>query len=68
MLVNCVLIMTGAEAKETYMTEKFCGGLEAGDEGGMHAVRILWQQHSQEEDWGFLLIDACNAINEYNRT
>ena len=50
------------------MTENLCGGLEAGDEGGMHAVRILWQQHAQEEDWGFLLIDACNMFTEENCT
>ena len=31
-------------------------------------VRFLWQQHSQEEDWGFLLIDAQNAFNKDNRT
>ena len=31
-------------------------------------MRILWQQHAQEEDWGFLLIDARNEFNEDNRT
>ena len=29
---------------------------------------ILWEEHSQEEDWVFLLIDARNAFNEENRT
>ena len=29
---------------------------------------VLWEEHSQEEDWGFLLIDAHNAFNEENRT
>ena len=28
---------------------------------------ILWSQHSQEGDWGFPLIDVCNAFNEENR-
>ena len=42
--------------------------MEAGIEGGIHAVRILWQKHAQEEDWGFLLIDARNTFNEENRT
>jgi hypothetical protein len=28
----------------------------------------LWELHRQEEEWGFLLIDAKNAFNEQNRT
>ena len=37
--------------------------------GGTHAVQILWQQHAQEEDWGFLLIDEHNnAFNQENHT
>ena len=39
-------------------------GLETGIEGGTHAVWHMWQQHAQEEDWVFLLIDARNAFNE----
>ena len=31
-------------------------------------MRLLWKQHAQEEDWGFLLIYARNAFNEENRT
>ena len=31
-------------------------------------MRLLWQQHTQEEDLGFLLIEAHNAFNEENRT
>ena len=42
--------------------------MEAGIEGGLHAMRLLWAQHSQEEDWGFLLIYVWNAFNEKNRT
>ena len=31
-------------------------------------MRLLWKQHSQEEEWGFLIIDVRNAFNEENRT
>ena len=37
-----------------------------GIESGIHAMRVLWEDHSQEEDWGFLLVDAWNAFNEEN--
>ena len=70
MLKKCVLVVMGeeAEAKEACGTEQLCGGLETGIEVGVHSVRLLWQQHAQEEDWVFLLIDAYNVFNEENRT
>jgi hypothetical protein len=43
-------------------------GLEAGIKGGIHAIVELWQQHKEEEEWGFLLVDASNAFNELNQT
>ena len=30
-------------------------------------MRILFEEHQKEEDWGFLLIDARNTFNEENR-
>ena len=30
-------------------------------------MRLLWEQNSQEEDLGFLIIDARNAFNKENR-
>ena len=42
--------------------------MEAGIEGEIHAASLQWAQHSQEEEWGFSLIDARNAFNEENRT
>ena len=68
MLEKCVLALTGAEAKEACGMEQLYGGLEAGIEGGIHTVRLLWEHHAQEENWGFLLIDTHNAFNEDNRT
>ena len=48
--------------------EKICGGMEVEIECGIHAMRLLWQQHDQEECWILLLIDARNAFNEDNWT
>ena len=42
--------------------------MKAGIKGAIHAACLQWAQHSQEEDWGFLLIDTRNAFNEENRT
>ena len=65
-MAKCLLRVTGQEAKAACRTEQLAGGVKYGIEGGIHKVRLLWQQHSQEEDWGFLLIDARNALNEDN--
>ena len=68
MLAKCVLTVTAAEAKEACGTEQLCGGLDAVIEVGIHAMQILWQNHFQREEWGFLLIAARNAFNEDNHT
>jgi hypothetical protein len=44
-----------------------CAGLEAGIEDEIHAINQLWKEKEEENDWGFLLIDAWNAFNEMNR-
>ena len=56
----------GQEAKADCGTKQLADGAKSGIEVGIHAIRILWAQHSQEEDWGFLLIDVQNAFNEEN--
>ncbi len=61
-----VLHVAGGEAKESCGVDQLCVGLKSGIEGGIHAMRLLWEQHSAEEEWGFLLIDAANAFNEGN--
>ena len=67
-MAKCLLQVTGQEAKSACGKKQLAGGVVAEIEGGIHAMRLLWHQHSQEEDWGFLLIDARNAFNEENRT
>ena len=63
---KCVLKVFGQEVKEACSTEQMCGGMVAGFEDGIHAMRLLCQEKSKEEDWGFLLIDARNTFNEDN--
>ena len=42
--------------------------MEAGIEGGIHAARQAWTDNEEDEEWGFLLVDARNAFNEGNRS
>ena len=55
---KCILRVTGQDPKAACGTYQLFGGVEAVIEGGIHAMPLLWSQHSQEEYWGFLLIDA----------
>ena len=68
MMAKCLLRVAGPEAKAACGTTNIAGGVEAGIEGAIHVMRVLREEHNQEEDWGFLLIDARNAFNEENRT
>jgi hypothetical protein len=55
------------EAKDKCGIGQLCANLEAGIEGGIHAMRLLWEQHEVEEEWGFLLVDARNTFKERNQ-
>ena len=63
---KCVLFFARGEARDECGVDQLCAGLEAGVEGGIHALRLIWELHVQEEEWGFLLMDAKNAFNEGN--
>ena len=67
LMPKCVLWATGGKSKATCGKEQLAGGAEAGIEGVIHDIHLLYTQNSQEEDWGFLLIDTRNALNEENR-
>ena len=67
-MAKCLLRVAGLEAKAACGTMQLTGRVEAGIEGAIHVMRVLWEEHQTEEDWGFLLIDARNAFNEENRT
>ena len=67
-MAKCVLKVAGHEIKEAFRTEQLCREMRAGIERGIQTMRLMWVQHAHEEDWGFLLIAACNKFNEENRT
>ena len=67
-MAKCVLRVTGQESKAACGTEQIAVGVKSGIEGGIHDMLLLQAQNSQEEYWGFLLIDAWNAFNEENQT
>ena len=68
LMAKCLLKIAGPEAKSDCGTTQLAGRLEAGIEGAIHAMRVLWEEHSKEEYWGFLLIDARNEFNEESHT
>ena len=68
LLAKCVLAVTMTEAELECGIDQLCGGLRAGIEGGVHAMRTIWESMKEEEEIGFLLIDARNAFNKDNQT
>jgi hypothetical protein len=60
--LKCVLFVAGGEARDECGVDQLCAGLEAGVEGGIHALRLIWDLHAQEEEWGFLLVDANRTL------
>ena len=56
--------MAKVEAQEACGMDQLCGRLQAGKEGGVHAMHSTLETHKTEEEWGFLLIDARNFFSE----
>ena len=67
-MAKCSLQVAGDESKAACGMEHLVRGVEAGIERGIHDMRLLWAHHSQEEDWGFIPIDARNDFSEENPT
>ena len=57
LMAKCILRVTRYKATVSCGMEQLDLGVEAGIERGIHDMRLLWEYHSQEEDWGFLFID-----------
>ena len=67
-MAKCVLTVADKEANKVLGTEQLCRCVGVGIKVGIHVMKLLWKQHSQDEDWLFLIIDAQNKFNEENRT
>jgi hypothetical protein len=68
-VATATLILSGRNAKELYGIGQLCTGLwKQAMEGGIHAIDKLWKQNEEEEEWGFLHVDASNEFNEINQT
>ena len=50
MMEKFLLRVAGPEAKAACGTTHIAGGVEVGIEGAIHAMRVLWEEHNQEED------------------
>ena len=46
MMAKCLLWVTGKEIKAACGNAQLAGGVEAGIEGGIHAMRVLWEEYS----------------------
>ena len=68
LMAKCLIKVTGPEAKAAYGITQLAGGLEAGIEGAIHVMRVLFEEHREKENWGFILIGARNSFNEEKRT
>lgn len=68
LFAKCVLKVVGTEAKEACGSAQLCTYLKADIKGAVHAVRAMWNRSADNEEWGFLLVDAANVFNAGNRT
>ena len=44
-MAKCLLKVAGSEAKSACGTTQLAGPLEAGIEGAIHVMRVLWEEH-----------------------
>jgi hypothetical protein len=61
-----VCALTRYDLDDVCGISQLCGGVRAGIEGAIHAIRDLFDEHVHD-GWGVLLVDASNAFNVVNR-
>ena len=61
-----MLKVTETDATHACKDDQICAGLKTGINGAVHMVKSIWDTHSTEEKWGFLLVVAKNAFNKIN--
>ena len=66
LFAKILLKVTGIEATMACKDDQLCAGLKAGIYGTIHEVQALWYEKPNTEDWGFLLVDTNNALDEIN--
>ena len=66
-IAKVVMAVAGPSATEAAGAANLAAGLPAGIEGAIHAAHQAWDAHSDDDNFGFLLIDARNAFNELDR-
>ena len=48
LMAKCLLRVTGQESKAACRKDQLARGAEVEIEGGIHAMRVLWEEHLQE--------------------
>ena len=67
-IAKLVLAVAGPSATQSAGMDQLCVGMQSGIEGAVHAANKVWEDHTTEPDFGFLLLDANNAFNRINRS
>ena len=53
--------LTRLDIEEVCGVSQLCSGLKAGIEGGVHAIRELFDDHS-DDGWGVMMVDPSNVV------
>ena len=53
LIAKCVLSVAKGEAQLACGIDQLCEGLQAGIEGGVHALHSIWETQKMEEEWRF---------------
>ena len=53
--------LTRLDIEEVCSVSQLCSGLKAGIEGGVHAIRELFDDHS-DDGWGVMMVDPSNVV------